>query len=75
MNPATLQLFYLDTATQQWSQAGLQEIGRDLVNQTITYLVSHFTEFGLFGSAAPTALEPEEEPALSSFLYLPMIGR
>jgi hypothetical protein len=75
MNAESLQLFYWDTATQQWSQAGLQEIGRDLVNDTITYLVSHFTEFGLFGSAAPTALEPEEEPALSSFLYLPVIGR
>ncbi len=75
MNPATLQLFYLDTATQQWSQAGLQEVGRNLVNQTITYLVSHLSEFGLFGSAAPTALEPEEEPALSRFPYLPVIGR
>ena len=75
MNAESLQLFYWDMATQQWSQAGLQEIGRDLVNHTITYLVSHFTEFALFGNAAPTALDPEEEPALSNFFYLPVIGR
>jgi hypothetical protein len=56
-------------------QTGLQAIGRDLVNHTITYLVSHFTEYGLFGSASPTALDPEEEPALNRFLYLPAVNR
>lgn len=60
---------------QQWSQAGLQKIGRDLVNHTITYLVSHFTEFGLFVSAAPTAFDPEEEPTLSTMHYLPAVSR
>ena len=71
----TLQLFYWDADTQQWSQDGLTFVSHDRVNHTLTYRVAHFTEFSYFGNSNPTALEPVEEPMLNHQLYLPTIER
>jgi hypothetical protein len=75
LRPETLSLFYWDEATQRWSQDGLTFVSRDTENHTITYLVAHFTEFAYFGSSTPTALEPEVEPELDNWIYLPAVQR
>jgi hypothetical protein len=73
--PETLRLFYWDVDTQQWSQDGLTFVSNDTVNHTITYRVAHFTEFSYFGSRTPTALEPEVEPQIDNWIYLPAVQR
>jgi hypothetical protein len=50
-------------------------VERDLVNHTLTYLVAHFTEFGLFGNTSPTAIGKNEEPVLNRFPHLPTVIR
>ena len=71
----TLQLFYWDVDTQQWSQDGLNFVSNDTVNHMITYRVAHFTEFSYFGSGTPSALEPEMEPQIDNWIYLPAVQR
>ena len=71
----TLQLFYWDVDTQQWSQDGLTFVSNDTVNHMITYRVAHFTEFSYFGSGTPSALEPEMEPQIDNWIYLPAVQR
>ena len=75
LTPESLQLFYWDVDTQQWSQDGLTFVSRNTLNHTITYLVAHFTEFSYFGSSTPTALEPGDEPLIRNWLYLPTVQR
>jgi hypothetical protein len=75
LTPETLQLFYWDVNTQQWSQDGLTFVSNDTVNHTITYRVAHFTEFSYFGSSTPTALEPGVEPQIDNWIYLPAVQR
>ena len=73
--PETLRLYYWDVDTQQWSQDGLAFVSNDTVNHTITYRVAHFTEFSYFGSSTPKGLEPEVEPQIDNWIYLPAVQR
>lgn len=61
LNPSTLQLFYWDVDTQQWTNDGLTYVSHDPVARTISYLVSHFTEFAYFGAGS------------SQRIYLPVV--
>ena len=68
----TLTLLYWDGVA--WSAEGITVAARDPVNHTITVVLAHLSEFGLFASA-PTALEPGEEPNLTPRIYLPVVAR
>ena len=57
-----------------WSDDGVTVVARDVVNHSITIVLTHLSEFGFFASA-PTALEPGEEPAQWVACYLPLIAQ
>ena len=40
-------LFYYDTASVQWSQAGIEVLQRDIVNNQLAVQITHLAEFAL----------------------------
>ncbi|MFN8445069.1 MAG: Ig-like domain-containing protein [Caldilineaceae bacterium] len=56
LNENQLELYYYDTTSNQWSNAGMTVVERDTVNHRIVVLLSHLTEFALFQpKSAPVA--------------------
>lgn len=47
LDESALTLFYHDGAAQQWAQTGITLVSHDLVNNRITFTVTHFTSFAL----------------------------
>ena len=70
---AELRLYYWDSVNNVWATDGMTLVGIDEENNTITYQITHFTEFALFGSPNPTAIDPNAPPTGRVRVYLPAV--
>jgi hypothetical protein len=57
-----------------WSTDGIAILSNDVANHTVTISISHFSQLAFF-AAAPTGLDPGEEPQRPYNLYLPAMGK
>ena len=72
LKPETLGLWYWDGAA--WSTDGITLINNDVANHTVTVSMTHFSQYAFF-AAAPTGLDPSEEPQGAFRVYLPTINQ
>jgi uncharacterized repeat protein (TIGR01451 family) len=72
LDAATLALLTWDGTT--WTSDGIVFFGRDLGAHTLTVTLAHLSEFALFAAPeTPTGLDPEPEPTMTGYLYLPAV--
>ena len=72
LNPETLGLWFWNGSA--WDTNGIAILSNDTTNHTITLSISHLSQFAFF-AAAPTGLDPGEEPDRSYNLYLPAMNK
>ena len=65
-------LWYWDGAA--WSTDGVTIINNDVANHTLTVSMTHFSFYAFF-AAAPTGLDPGDEPEAPFRLYLPNVNK
>ena len=70
--PETLELRYWNGS--EWANNGILFINHDVANHRYTLAIMHLSQFALF-AAAPTDLDPGEEPAVTPRLFLPAVSR
>ncbi len=72
LDEATLALHYWNGTA--WASDGITFVSRNLDTHTLTMTLAHLSEFALFAApSTPTGLDPEPEPTVTSYLYLPAV--
>jgi len=72
LKPETLGLWYWDGTA--WNTDGVTIISNDVANHTLTVSMTHFSLYAFF-AAAPTGLNPDDEPEAPFRLYLPNVNK
>ena len=72
LNAETLGLWYWNGTA--WSTDGIIILSNDVANHFVTVSLSHLSQFAFF-AAAPTGLDPGDEPLRPFNLYLPSMNK